>query len=98
MSFFASLFCFCFLLSLSYCSPFAEKHKIIIDPGHGGANIFVKGRFQKSDRWDPVTKSYLSYYLSGMEGDGYKEHLVMLSLAKRVKYYLDLTKESLGLA
>ena len=81
-----------FLFGLWLCHPFVEKHRVVIDPGHGGANIFIKDRPLKSDRWDPVTNSYLSYYLSGMEADGYKEHLVMLSLAKRVKYYLDLTK------
>ena len=87
------LLCLCLFTG---CSLFVEKHRVIIDPGHGGANIFIKNKLLKSDRWDPVTQSYLSYYLSGMEADGYKEHLVMLSLAKRVKYYLDLTKSPWG--
>lgn len=89
-------FLFLFLFSAFHCGSVVEKHRVVIDPGHGGANIFINKRPVKSDRWDPVTGSYLSYYLSGMEADGYKEHLVMLSLAKRVKYYLDLTKSPWG--
>ena len=72
------------------------EYKLLIDPGHGGANIIKNGRPIKSDRWDPITRRYLSYYLSGMQAGTYYEHLVMLSLAKRLYYYLNLTKTSWG--
>ena len=87
-------FIFLFLILLS-CNS-VPIHRVIVDPGHGGANIFKEGKWVKSDRWDPVTKSYLSYYLTGMEADEYKEHLVMLSLSKDVKKYLDWTKSLWG--
>ncbi len=86
---------FCFIVTslspaLLLCQR-TPKYKVIIDPGHGGANIIQKGKLIKSERWDPITQSYLSYYSVGMEADGYQEHLLMLDLAKRLKAYLDLT-------
>ena len=82
----------CFLI---HCKGIPE-YKIIIDPGHGGANINLNGRFVKSDRWDPIQKKYISHYLTGMAADGYEEHLVMLDLAKRLHYYLNLTTNRWG--
>ncbi len=81
--------------TLSDCT-FVPEYKVILDPGHGGANITIDGRFVKSERWNPIQKKYTSHYLTGMESDGYKEHLVMLDLAKRLHYYLNLTMSPWG--
>ena len=76
---------------------FNKEYNLIIDPGHGGANVFQKdGKIVKNERWDPVKGKYLSYYLTGMEADTYHEHLVMLELGKKVKAYLDLTQSFWG--
>ena len=83
-----------FLFTASCTS--VEEHKVIIDPGHGGANITIKGQIIKSERWDPVTNKYISYYLTGAESGRYKEYLLVLDLAKRVRYYLDLTQTLWG--
>ena len=79
-----------------FCANSPPEYRLIIDPGHGGANIIKNGKFLKSDRWDPVTRRYISYYLSGMRTKSHSEHLVVLALAKRLDYYLKLTQTSWG--
>ncbi|MCB1164533.1 MAG: N-acetylmuramoyl-L-alanine amidase [Leptospiraceae bacterium] len=67
------------------------SYTVVIDPGHGGAP--VPGN---DDKWDPVTKKYLSPYLYGMRYGKYEEHQLMLDLARRVHYYLKLTESDEG--
>ncbi|MBU42459.1 MAG: N-acetylmuramoyl-L-alanine amidase [Spirochaetaceae bacterium] len=67
------------------------SYTVIVDPGHGGAP--TPGY---DDKWDPVTKKYLSPYLYGMRYGKYEEHMVMLDLARRVHHYLQLTETDKG--
>ncbi len=76
-------------------TPQIPEKRVVIDAGHGGNSPFVKGRLQKSDRWDPLTKQYLSYYAPGMAANGYHEHLVMIALAHRLNRYLNWTTSAL---
>ena len=76
--------------------PIVPVHTIVIDPGHGGSNIITDNKRLRSDRWDPVQKRYLSYYSEGMKHGMIHEHRHMLSLAKRVNYYLSLTRTPWG--
>ncbi len=79
------------------CNRSVPVYRVMIDPGHGGTGIKDRnGHTIKSDKWDPVTQSYLSYYGSGMEADGFKEYQVVLSLAKKVKFYIDQTQTPWG--
>lgn len=67
------------------------SYTVIVDPGHGGAPTAGY-----DDKWDPVTEKYLSPYLYGMRYGKYEEHKVMLDLARRVHYYLQLTESEKG--
>ena len=66
-------------------------YPIVIDPGHGGAT-----NRRKDDRWDPISQKYISYVNYGSQYKNYHEHELVLGLAKRVKYYLDLTNSKWG--
>ena len=87
----APLFLFVFVCS---CSN-KTSHIIVIDPGHGGAET---GKLD--DKWDVTSQKYIGSYLTGMktkvDGKMIQEHIVVLELAKRVAYYLDLTKTNDG--
>ncbi len=63
----------------------------MLDPGHGGAVVT-----RKDDKWDPVTRQYLDFYLSGMVYQQYTEQEIVLDLSKRVRRYLDLTRTDEG--
>lgn len=84
-----------FVLSiLPSCIPLSaipDEVPIMLDPGHGGAIVT-----RKDDKWDPVTKQYLDFYLSGMIYQKYTEHELVLSLSKKVKVYLDMTRTAEG--
>ena len=88
------LFLSLFLYGSEKCSLHAleiPSYNVILDPGHGGASILKDGKTIYSDRWDPITQTYLSPFNTGMHYNGYQEHLVVLALAKEVKRYLDLS-------
>ena len=50
------------------------------------------------DKWDPVTREYLSYFFYGTAFRGYREHKIMMQLARRVEYYLKWTESASGWA
>jgi len=62
-----------------------------MDPGHGGAIVP-----RKDDKWDPVTRQYLDFYLSGMMYNQYTEQEIVLDLSKKVRKYLELTRSDDG--
>jgi hypothetical protein len=64
---------------------------VMLDPGHGGAILQ-----RKDDKWDPITKQYLDFYLTGMMYGQLTEHEVVLDLSFRVKKYLELTRSDEG--
>ncbi len=48
------------------------------------------------DKWDPVTDRYLSYFFYGTAFRKYREHKIMMQLARRVDHYLQLTESRGG--
>lgn len=80
---------------LVQCGGPTPDHIIVIDPGHGGTQT---GGLD--DKWDVVKGKYIATYLPGMKAKTadriYYEHLVVLELSRRVKYYLDLTRSDDG--
>ncbi|MBX7058177.1 MAG: N-acetylmuramoyl-L-alanine amidase [Leptospirales bacterium] len=90
------LFAFLLIVSCAALSPLGSEngipvYRVVVDPGHGGAN----GR-GNDDKWDPVTRQYLSPFLYGAGYRGYREHVIVLDLGKRVQRYLDLTQTESG--
>lgn len=84
------------LIYLLFATPLAcdsgiPVYRVVIDPGHGGANTR-----RNDDKWDPVTGQYLSPFLYGAGYRGFREHVLVLDLGKRVKHYLDLTRTEAG--
>ena len=74
-----------------------ETVRVVIDPGHGGASLKnIKGELINSERWDPVTQQFLSPFNYGMKTKKYDEHIVVLRLAKKVYYYLNMTRTEKG--
>ncbi len=47
---------------------------------------------QKDDKWDPVSREYLSYFYYGTAYRKYREHKLMMQLSRRVEHYLAWTK------
>ena len=94
-----------FLFFLVFCSSLFSEEKpspspspvpvpeytVIVDAGHGGAIVH-----RKDDRWDPISRKYLTGYLPGTRYTKYTEHDLMLLLAKRVHHYLMLTQTDAG--
>ena len=78
-------------LPLSAQQKNIKTYTIVVDPGHGGAP-----GMQKVDKWDPVTQKYLSRFLYGGVYKSIHEHKIMLDLAKRVHYYLNLSQSDAG--
>lgn len=75
------------------CEPGTPEFRVVVDPGHGGANTR-----RADDKWDPVTGKYLSPFLYGAGYRQYREHVTMLELSLRVKHYLDWTQSDEGWA
>ncbi|HNL03136.1 MAG TPA: N-acetylmuramoyl-L-alanine amidase, partial [Leptospiraceae bacterium] len=76
------------------CLPlfaFPDEIPVVMDPGHGGAIVP-----RKDDKWDPVTRQYLDFYLSGMMYNQYTEQEIVLDLSKKVRKYLELTRSDDG--
>ena len=71
----------------------AEKREytIVIDPGHGSAPTK-----KRDDRWDPITRQYISFSNYGSQYKNYHEHIIVLVLAKKLVKYLDLTRTNWG--
>lgn len=69
------------------------QYTIVVDPGHGGAPDK-----RRVDKWDPVTGKYLGRYLYGGVYKNHHEHKIVLPLAKRLHYYLSLTRTNAGWA
>ena len=67
------------------------EYTVVVDPGHGGAIVH-----RKDDRWDPISRKYLTAYLTGTTYTKYTEHELMLQLARRVHHYLMLTRTEEG--
>lgn len=67
------------------------EYSVVVDPGHGGAIVR-----RKDDRWDPISKKYLTAYLTGTRYTKYTEHELMLQLSRRVHHYLKLTHTDSG--
>ena len=70
----------------------AREFVVVVDAGHGGARSAPK----KDERWDPVSRQFLSYYAPGTSYRRYTEQAIVLGLAKRLKYYLNLTRTESG--
>ena len=87
----AAFLFFSFLFSWAVLADTTPTYRIIIDPGHGGA---ISKR--KDDKWDPVENKYQDFYSYGMQANSYHEHKVVLELAKRVHYYVNLTATDEG--
>ncbi len=97
-----SLPCFIFLFSfLPFVQPIGAEagppsvpvpeYSVVVDAGHGGAIVR-----RKDDRWDPISRKYLSSFLPGTQYTKYTEHELMLELALRVHHYLQLTQTDAG--
>lgn len=67
------------------------EYSVVVDAGHGGAIVH-----RRDDRWDPISRKYLSSYLTGTRYTKYTEHELMLQLALRVHHYLQLTQTDAG--
>lgn len=80
-----------FYLIFIYCINANEVYRVVIDPGHGGAP--KKGN---DDKWDPITKTYLDVYNSGMNYKNYYEYKIVMQIAKKTFDYLKLTETDQG--
>lgn len=87
------LFAFLFFSACMPAHALPGEIPVLLDPGHGGAVVR-----RKDDKWDPITKQYLDYYLSGMMYGQLTEQEVVLDLSLRVKKYLELTRSDDGWA
>ena len=66
-------------------------YRVVIDPGHGGISldpISIHG-----DRYDPISKRYLSKFVSGAKWRKYEERKIAYSIAKKVMRYLNYCSE-----
>ncbi|HPJ13739.1 MAG TPA: N-acetylmuramoyl-L-alanine amidase, partial [Spirochaetota bacterium] len=74
-----------------------EKMKdftVVLDPGHGGTDdppISING-----DRYDPLSKEYLSTFRSGAVHLGLKESELMYTIAYKANEILKLTQTKDG--
>ena len=67
------------------------EYSVVVDAGHGGAIVR-----RADDRWDPISRKYLTSFLPGTMYTKYTEHELMLQLSKRVHHYLQLTQTDAG--
>ncbi|MFH0975918.1 MAG: N-acetylmuramoyl-L-alanine amidase [Spirochaetota bacterium] len=65
------------------------EYRVVIDPGHGGFSLTPKKKH--GDRYDSISKKYLSDYLAGTNYLNVEERFITYSIAKKVKTILDLT-------
>lgn len=71
-----------------------DVYKVVIDPGHGG--FYHPDRKKHGDRYDKITKTYLSDFAPGAEYRGYEEHELMYEIGKKVYDILELTRTPEG--
>jgi len=69
-----------------------SAYRVVIDPGHGG--IFHKNKDKYGDRYDVISKKYLSYFAEGAHYKGLYEHKIVYSIAKKVEKLLSHCSES----
>lgn len=69
-------------------------YRVVLDPGHGGANVFPVARF--GDRYDLITKSYLEVFREGSQGGGFEESVLMYRIAGKVHALLKKTESDSG--
>lgn len=85
---------FIFTIFLFDCGQ-KSSYTVVIDPGHGGVQTG-----KPDDKWDVVKKRFVGSFLPGMKvkvnGRVIYEHIVVLELSKRVKYYLELVNSDEG--
>ena len=82
---------FSFAVSELKADPYRKQYTVVIDPGHGSAPSK-----RRDDRWDPIQGSYLSFSNYGSQYKDYHEHRIVMALAKKLKYFLDLTQTRWG--
>ena len=90
------LFCFfvfCFVLLESELNARGERQQyiIVIDPGHGSAPSK-----RRDDRWDPISRRYISFSNYGSQYKDYHEHRIVMALAKKLQYFLNLSQTDWG--
>ncbi|MBN2402288.1 MAG: N-acetylmuramoyl-L-alanine amidase [Spirochaetes bacterium] len=65
--------------------------RVVLDPGHGGLSLVPKAKH--GDRYDLISKKYLSYYSQGTKYGKIEERIITYEIAEKVKNILDLTLE-----
>ena len=89
------IFIFILILFFIFFSPAdVKKHefpiyRVVLDPGHGGFSLYPK--IKHGDRYDSISKTYLSYYAAGTAYGNIEEQELTCSIASKVKEILDLT-------
>jgi hypothetical protein len=66
-------------------------YRVVIDPGHGGFSLVPK--IKHGDRYDSLSKKYLSNYSAGTNYGKFEERIITYSIAAKVKAILDLTSQ-----
>lgn len=74
--------------------PVVPVYRVVLDPGHGGANVFPVAMF--GDRYDRISKSYLEVFREGSQGGGFEESVLMYRIAVKVSALLKLTESDSG--
>ena len=69
-------------------------YRVVLDPGHGGANIFPVAKF--GDRYDRISGKYLEVFREGSQGGGLEESELMYRIAEKVKKLLAQTESDSG--
>ena len=64
------------------------EFRVVLDPGHGGVSMAPRKRH--GDRYDSISKKYLSNFVYGVRYRGIDEHIIMHSIALKVKALLEL--------
>jgi hypothetical protein len=64
-------------------------YRIVIDPGHGGFSLVPK--IKHGDRYDLLSKKYLSNYAAGTTYGNLEERIITYNIANKVKDILDYT-------
>ena len=82
------------LLFILFSSADVKKHefpayRVVLDPGHGGFSLLPKTKH--GDRYDTISKTYLSNYAAGTAYGNIEERVLTYSIASKVKDILDLT-------
>ncbi len=65
------------------------SYRIVLDPGHGGFSLLPKTKH--GDRYDSISKKYLSGYSAGTNYGQLEERIITYDIACKAKKILDLT-------